>query len=86
MIQSKPKGLTLPEKLHKCAMDLKARNQIPDESLVESIADSKWFQDYLKVCLNHPISNAMLGCIIFGWQLCEEVKKLEDGIGVIYRA
>jgi hypothetical protein len=65
---------------------IRAERKVPDVTICDAIGDATWFREYCNVCLQQPIANSFLGCILFGWQLCEEYKRLVSNNEVIYRA
>lgn len=74
------------ERLKLAADTIRASRKIPDVMICDAIGDSAWFKEYMTVCLQSPIANAFLGCILFGWQLAEEYNKIENATGLVYRA
>lgn len=80
------KSDVIADRLKQAADIIRAGQKLPDPDVANAIGDSKWFREYSNLCLQAPIANAFLGCILFGWQLCEEYNKLKEGSGIIYRA
>jgi hypothetical protein len=74
------------DRLKLAADSIRAQKKIPDVAICDAIGDSGWFREYMNICLQAPIANSFLGCILFGWQLHEEYKKIQEGTGIIYRA
>ena len=74
------------DRLKLAADSIRASRKVPDTVICDAIGDSAWFQEYMRICMNSPISNAFLGCILFGWQLSEEYKNIKEATGIIYRA
>lgn len=68
------------QRLKVSAEAIRASRKIPDVIICDAIGDAEWFREYCNICLQSPISNAFLGCILFGWQLCEEYKKSEPRV------
>jgi hypothetical protein len=89
MSQSKIKKSSediIADRLKLAADSIRVQKKIPDVAICDAIGDSSWFREYMNICLQSPISNAFLGCILFGWQLHEEYQKIEKGSGIVYRA
>ncbi len=68
-------GISMSDRLALAAKTLKAKHELPPADVIDAIGDAPWFREYLQVCLAHPMGNAILGAIVFGWQLNDEVKK-----------
>jgi hypothetical protein len=82
-----PDQAVVSDRLKVCAETIRAERNIPDVSICDAIGDSSWFREYCNICLQQPIANSFLGCILFGWQLCEEYNKIRDlSSPIIYRA
>lgn len=74
------------DRLKLAADRIRSDRKVPDVAICDAIGDSAWFREYCNICLQSPIANSFLGCILFGWQLCEEYKRLLANNEVIYRA
>jgi hypothetical protein len=85
-MQRKMDESAVADRLKLAADTIRAANKIPDVAICDAIGDSQWFREYMNICLQSPIANAFLGCIIFGWQLHEEYQQIKDATGIIYRA
>lgn len=70
-------------RLKLAAERIRASRSVPDVAICDAIGDAEWFREYCNICLQAPIANSFLGCILFGWQLCEEYHKLESRIEVV---
>ncbi len=77
---------SVADRLKLAADSIRAQHLIPPTEICDAVGDSAWFREYMNICLGSPISNAFLGCVLFGWQLAEEYRKIESATGVIYRA
>lgn len=80
MKKTKVQEVEVSDRLKLAADRIRQSRKVPDSSICDSIGDSAWFREYCNLCLQQPIANSFLGCILFGWQLCEEFKKLESRI------
>jgi hypothetical protein len=75
------------DRLKLAADHIRAARAVPDVAICDAIGDSAWFREYCNICLQAPIANSFLGCILFGWQLCEEYRRLADDERVkVYQA
>lgn len=55
----------------------------PDQfyaGLGDLIGDAPWFREYCQICLAHPLGNAILGAIVFGYQLRDKVSEMEQKV------
>jgi len=68
------------DRLKAAADAIRADRKVPDLAICDAIGDSAWFREYCAICLQAPIANSFLGCILFGWQLCEEFKRTEEKV------
>lgn len=68
------------DRLKLAAEKIRLDRKVPDVSICDAIGDSEWFREYCGICLQAPIANSFLGCILFGWQLCEEYKRSEQRV------
>lgn len=75
---------TIADRLKLASESIRRDRKIPDVAICDAIGDSDWFLEYCSICLQSPISNAFLGCILFGWQLCEEFNRTKSP--TVYRA
>ena len=66
------------DRLASAADSIRDRRATPDIAICDAIGDAPWFREYCTVCLQQPIANSFLGCILFGRQLCEEYKRQES--------
>jgi hypothetical protein len=85
-ILNQAKENAVGDRLKLAADRIRQSRKVPDTVICDAIGDSAWFREYCNICLQQPIANSFLGCILFGWQLCEEYKKLFESNEVIYRA
>lgn len=79
-------NVAVSDRLKLCADSIREARKIPDVKICDAIGDAQWFRDYCNICLQAPIANSFLGCILFGWQLCEEYNKIKDYSPKIYTA
>ena len=79
-------GFSMSDRLQLAAKTLKAKKELPPAEVVDAIGDAPWFREYLQVCMAHPIGNAILGAIVFGWQLNDEVRKNSTVSQVVHLA
>jgi hypothetical protein len=68
------------DRLKLAADKIRADRKVPDVAICDAIGDSAWFREYCGICLQAPIANSFLGCILFGWQLCEEYKRSAEKV------
>lgn len=68
----------IADRLKLSADKIRSERKVPDTEICDAIGDATWFREYCNLCLQQPIANSFLGCILFGWQLCEEFKGLND--------
>jgi hypothetical protein len=71
---------TVADRLKLAADKIRSDRKVPDVAICDAIGDSLWFREYCGICLQAPIANSFLGCILFGWQLHEEYKKSEQRV------
>lgn len=65
----------IADRLKLAADSIRVSRKVPDVAICDAIGDSAWFREYCQICLQAPIANSFLGCILFGWQLCEEYQR-----------
>lgn len=70
----------IADRLKLSADKIRSERKVPDTEICDAIGDATWFREYCNLCLQQPIANSFLGCILFGWQLCEEYRKLETRV------
>ena len=74
------------DRLKLAADAIRASRKVPDPAICDAIGDAPWFREYSNICLQQPIANSFLGCILFGWQLAEEYNRIANAGGIVYRA
>ena len=74
------------DRLKLAADTIIAARKVPDALLCDAIGESEWFARYCDHCLTQPLGASFLGCILLGWQMCEEYNRIKEATGIIYRA
>ena len=72
------------DRLKLAAEHIRSSRKVPEAAICDAIGDAEWFREYVNICLQQPIVNSFLGCILFGWQLSEEYKKLSEESRIVY--
>lgn len=75
-ILDQAKESAISDRLKLAASRIRSDRKVPDVVICDAIGDADWFREYANICLQSPIMNSFLGCILFGWMLCEEYKRI----------
>ena len=89
-IMQQAENNAISDRLKLAAERIYSDRRIPDAALCQSITDvvtdSEWFRDIATSVLTRNIADLFFGCILFGWQLCEEYRKLKEANQTVFRA
>lgn len=65
-----------PHVVNRALAEIKKAHK-PNQELVEIVAESKYVEEYIRLCLSFPVRQLIWGAIALGWDLkrrCDEIQ------------